>query len=117
MSSNKFMPQEFHVLSDSFAIRTRIAPENVTEDEILKTVRRNKLAAGDSVLIQCMSFNYDVVVAEVTYRVTQRKDIVKQVEDHDGGMKQVNFIDLKIAPIGDWVDYRKPKGKSKNNKQ
>ena len=116
MSKNTFMPQEFHVLADSFVVRTRVAPENVTDDEVLKTARRNRLAAGDSVLLQCMDFDYGVVLAEITYRVTKRVDGVRSVEDHDGGMKQVNEIDMEVKPTGDWIDYRAVKPRRRGKK-
>lgn len=101
-------PQDFHVLTDRYVIRTRTPVTEITDEMIAKRVRNPGLQVGDSVTVQCMSQDHDAgngtgdLLHEAEYRVTGRADSLQRIEVNDHNINQVNRTDYRIERVGDW---------------
>lgn len=95
-------PQEFHLLSEHYVIRTRVPFDALDEGMIEARVRNNNLSAGDRVTVQCMSHELDTLLHEAEFRVVSRKDSLKRVERGDYNISQVNHVDIVVERVGDW---------------
>ncbi len=101
-------PQEFHLLSDHFCIRTRCPYARITDEMVARQVKRGNLVTGDAVFVQCMSHDYTDLLAEAEYRVVSRKSELKTYEGESGNTRQVEEITFKVERWGDWrvVEHR-----------
>ena len=96
---------EMNVLESSrWTIRTRCAWDAVDHDMILKLATYRGLSAGDSILIQCLDFNYERLLAEAEYRVIGRKDEMKVTEKPD--FSGHHHADRATFEIVRWTDWR-----------
>jgi hypothetical protein len=97
----KMLPQEFHVLNDRYVIKTRVAPENISERDLMLRVRAANLSPGDMLTVQCFDHGYGTLLAEAEYRVTGRSDEMKRVEEQNG-TRQFTETTFHLAIKGDW---------------
>lgn len=95
-------PQEWHLLSEQYVIRTRVPKEEITDEMIERRIRSNNLSAGDVVRVQCMNHDMDTLLAEAEYRIVSVKESLQRIERSDYDIRQVTQVDIQIARVGDW---------------
>ncbi len=98
----QIMPQEFQPMHDNPCIRTKCPQALITDEMVARQVKRGNLAAGDTVLVQCMSFDDTDLLAEAEYRVISRKSELKTYEGDGGNTRQVEEATFKVQRWTEW---------------
>jgi hypothetical protein len=94
-------PQEFHLLQDNPYIRTKCPQSDITDEMIVRHVKRGNLVAGDTVLVQCMNSDYTDLLAEAEYRVTSRKTKLVTYETGDS-TRQAEEVTFRVERWSEW---------------
>lgn len=100
--AHRISPQEFHVLSDRYVIKTRVPKDKLDENDILIRVDRANLAAGDPVFVQCMTHDYTTLLYEAEFRVVSRTEQFRSVEVDDRNIRQFTENKFTIARMTEW---------------
>lgn len=103
---SRFEPKnhQFHLLQDSPTIRTTLPKDDITDAMVQLRVKIANLTVGDRIIVQAYPDNtYTTMLCEREYRVTNRQETVRNVEDTSGGASQQT--DLSYAVEG-WSQWR-----------
>lgn len=87
----KISPGEFHVLEGRYVIKTRLAPDAVTDDMVAERVRIANLDVGDSIDVLACDHAYQRVIAFCRYMVIERESEFVRVEIDDNERQSEKF--------------------------
>ena len=98
----RIQPQEFHVLSDRYTVRTRVPMDELTDEMVAERARNSNLTAGDIITVQCFDHDYRTLWAEADYRVVQRTDEFVSVQISDREIRQGTKTTFVVERKGEW---------------
>ena len=94
---------DFNLFADIARIQTRCPYEFITDKMVCSQARRNRLPAGEPIIVQCMSHDGCELLARCEYVVTERKPYLRTVgEDTDNPRTGEEFT-YEVARVSDWL--------------
>jgi hypothetical protein len=99
-------PQEWHLLSDSYVIRTRVPRDKITVDMITRRVRAGGVSVGTRVAVQCMNHEYTRVLNVCDYWVTSvEENLVRRDLDDERSMTSAQTVYRIEQCAAGWTDF------------
>ena len=95
-------PQEFMTLTDNYVVRTKLPPEEVTEEMVAERARQQNLSCGDHVLVQCFDHYGKQLIAEANFVIIHREDEFKSIPEGDRVIRQGNHVTMIARIKDDW---------------
>ncbi len=99
---------EFNLFTDIARVQTRCPHDEITDDMILMQARRNRLPAGEPIIVQCMSHDGYELLAQCEYVVTTRRPFLRTVDTGIDQSRTTEEFVYGVVQIKNWDWFGQP---------